>query len=602
MKNYKLLFLLNMKTESMYIDGKMKFNKITKIDNKISKTIQIKPNHSSMKQKNIIIPNFKKEENNNSNIMNKKNWKQNKFNINKKLNIINENKENQNIYKISENKRMNNHKNLIYGNSTSYIIEESKKTGNINLEKNDYNKSLLVKKYSLQNNSKISDKLMESTKHYQSKSINKDSALYFQKNKEKEKELYKNIQLSDLKKKDKQKLTNNNLEILKKTKLKMLNDRFNLKKNNLNNNDDIFIYDENKPIILTKEEQTIYGDRAMKGYHKIKLLGKGGYGIVWECINNSNKENNDLSTYAVKQTSKKNLISYTKEDILRIAKNEINILKKLNEDDIKCDLIPKIYESNEDSNDIWFSFDKGGVSLSSLCFNIKGIFEKGERIYQIQKGDFLIKLFKNINQFKYLIKKILEGIDYINKKGIIHSDIKPENLLVTFNKNEDFEIKSVKIVDYGSAFYSNSKSPLITNTPEYLCPEIITNDKEFIKKINNNNYLNSIDIWSFGISLLELCLCCPIWMSYKAKIMINGKIIYNMGYFGCKGRDENKIYQKQLDLNKNLHKILKNSMIYMFDEINKNNFIDLLGKMLYFDYTKRITIEEALKHPFLNNI
>ena len=71
------------------------------------------------------------------NIMNKKNWKQNKFNINKKLNIINENKENQNIYKISENKRMNNHKNLIYGNSTSYIIEESKKTGKINLEKNE---------------------------------------------------------------------------------------------------------------------------------------------------------------------------------------------------------------------------------------------------------------------------------------------------------------------------------------------------------------------------------------------------------------------------------------------------------------------------------
>ena len=60
MKNYKLLFLLNMKTESMYIDGKMKFNKITKIDNKISKTIQIKPHHSSMKQKNIIMPNFKK--------------------------------------------------------------------------------------------------------------------------------------------------------------------------------------------------------------------------------------------------------------------------------------------------------------------------------------------------------------------------------------------------------------------------------------------------------------------------------------------------------------------------------------------------------------
>ena len=369
--------------------------------------------------------------------------------------------------------------------------------------------------------------------------------------------------------------------------------------------EDIFIYDENKPIILTKEEQIIYGNRTMKGYTKIKLLGKGGYGIVWECgKNNIDTIPMNNNSFAVKQTSKKNYQSHLKEDVLSIAKNEINILKKLNEinvDDInnnKSELIPKIYETAEDSNDIWFSFEKGGISLSSLTFNIKGIFEKGERIYQIQKGEFLILLFKNISQFKFLIREVLEGIDYINKKGIIHSDIKPENILVQFNKEGNFFIKSVKIVDYGSAFYFNNKSPLITNTPEYLCPEIMTNDKEFIKELNNGKYVNCIDIWSFGISLLEMCLCCPIWMSYKTKNLINGKIIYSIGYFGCKGRDENKIYQKQIDLSKNLNKILKNSLIYMMDEIDKNNFIDLLGKMLRFDYTKRITTDEALNHPF----
>jgi serine/threonine protein kinase len=72
-----------------------------------------------------------------------------------------------------------------------------------------------------------------------------------------------------------------------------------------------------------------------------------------------------------------------------------------------------------------------------------------------------------------------------------------------------------------------------------------------------------------------------------------------MGYFGCKGRDQNKIYQKQIELSHNLNKILKNSMIYMFDNKNKADFIDLMGKMLTFDYTKRITAEEALNHPFL---
>ena len=554
--------------------------------NKIAKTIlSNKICNSSIKQKKLISSNSKKSENNNSLLM-KKNLKQNKLNINKKLNLIKETNESIKVLKYSENQRNTYNRQLITGSSTSYIMEENTKTPNVKVQKNhDYNKSLLLKKYSLQTEKPIPEKLSQNNRFRQSKSTTKDMSLSFYPKKPKPKLINNNL---------------NNLAHLKKVKSK-LNNRFNLKKTSISNPtpEDIFIFDENKPITLTKDEQVIYGDRTMKGYSKIKLLGKGGYGVVWACKKNLDE---NMQIYAVKQTSKKNVASHLKEDILQISKNEINVLKKLNEDE--CDLIPKIYETYEDSSDIWFSFEKGGISLSSLSFNIKGIFEKGERIYQIQKGEFLIMLFKNLSQFKFFVKKIIEGIDYINKKGIIHSDIKPENILVQFNINNEpeknLEINSVKIVDYGSAFYLENKSPLITNTPEYLCPEIMTNNKDFIKEINNGNYINSIDIWSFGISLLELCLCCPIWMSYKTKNVINGKINYSMGYFGCKGRDENKIYQKQIDLSKNLNKILKNSLIYLFDEKNKNNFVDLLGKMLCFDYTKRITTKEALSHPFFN--
>ena len=554
--------------------------------NKIAKTIlSNKICNSSIKQKKLISSNSKKNENNNSLLL-KKNLKQNKLNINKKLNLIKETNESIKVLKYSENQRNTYNRQLITGSSKSYIMEESAKTPNVKVQKNhDYNKSLLLKKYSLQTEKPIPEKLSQNNRFRQSKSTTKDMSLSFYPKNPKPKLINNNL---------------NNLAHLKKVKSK-LNNRFNLKKTSISNPtpEDIFIFDENKPITLTKDEQVIYGDRTMKGYSKIKLLGKGGYGVVWACKKNLDE---NMQIYAVKQTSKKNVASHLKEDILQISKNEINVLKKLNEDE--CDLIPKIYETYEDSSDIWFSFEKGGISLSSLSFNIKGIFEKGERIYQIQKGEFLITLFKNLSQFKFFVKKIIEGIDYINKKGIIHSDIKPENILVQFNINNEpeknLEINSVKIVDYGSAFYLENKSPLITNTPEYLCPEIMTNNKDFIKEINNGNYINSIDIWSFGISLLELCLCCPIWMSYKTKNVINGKINYSMGYFGCKGRDENKIYQKQIDLSKNLNKILKNSLIYMFDEKNKNNFVDLLGKMLCFDYTKRITTQEALNHPFFS--
>ena len=38
----------------------------------------------------------------------------------------------------------------------------------------------------------------------------------------------------------------------------------------------------------------------------------------------------------------------------------------------------------------------------------------------------------------------------------------------------------------------------------------------------------------------------------------------------------------------------------MMDEIDKKNFIDLLGRMLFFDYSKRINTYEALNHPFFD--
>ena len=616
-----------MKTESSLNENKNKMRKIDKI-NKKSKTIQTKPGHSnSFKQRgnfsnnlnkyNISLSN-KKDENNNSSILNDQkknslsinkhlNIKQNKLPINKKLNIIKEANENQIMVSknINNNKKYNqrnnniNSKQIMMDKNKSYIAEEKKRLNMGKLGKKE-GESFSLKRLTLQDN----EKYFSNLKFNSNKSSNIDGFLY-DKNK-KEKEHSKNNQVINVHKNNNLHSNNMGNDInLKKNKLKKL---LNIKKNNDANQDDIFVYDENKPITLTQEELDIYGDRNMKGYSKVRILGKGGYGVVWLCKKidfNENDENNNMD-YAVKQTSKKNAPAHNKEDVLQIAKNEIDILIKLNEnydenDNKRCELIPKIYETYEDNNDVWFSFEKGGLSLSTLTFNIKGIFEKGERLYHIQKGEFLLLLFKNIKQFKLLLRKILEGIDYINKKGIIHSDIKPENILVQYTKNSDLlEISSIKIVDYGSAFYTSNQSPLISNTPEYLCPEIMTNNKEFIKELNMGNYINAIDIWSTGISILELCLCCPIWMSYKTKIYINGKINNNMGYFGCKGRDGNKIYQKQIELSHNLNKILKNSMIYMFDNKSKSEFIDLLSKMLTFDYTKRITTKEALRHPFLN--
>jgi hypothetical protein len=286
------------------------------------------------------------------------------------------------------------------------------------------------------------------------------------------------------------------------------NNNYNTTNSTINNSNIEDEYFDNKNINekvleLTKEEKEIYGNRIMGNYKKIKLLGKGGCGIVWLCSLISN----DNFQCAVKQISKKNNFAMNNDEIIQIGRNEIKILENLNENNGN-DKIPKLYNYYEDNFDIWFSFEKGGQSLSNLSFKIKGEFINNERIYCIQKGKFFQKLFSNIKEFKILSKNIIEGIDYINNKGYIHSDIKPENILIDYEENEnDFHIKNVKIIDFGSSFnYKNITSEISSNTPEYLCPEITNNTKNFFINLNKNNKYKSI--------------LCFFKLKYKKKINI----------------------------------------------------------------------------------
>ena len=49
------------------------------------------------------------------------------------------------------------------------------------------------------------------------------------------------------------------------------------------------------------------------------------------------------------------------------------------------------------------------------------------------------------------IYKIAEVFDVLSKFGIVHSDIKPDNILVQLNEAET-DVESIKLIDFGSAF------------------------------------------------------------------------------------------------------------------------------------------------------
>lgn len=117
--------------------------------------------------------------------------------------------------------------------------------------------------------------------------------------------------------------------------------------------------------------------------------------------------------------------------------------------------------------------------------------------------------FKKLNQpvhpilQKLYSYQLLRGLAYIHNEGVMHRDIKPQNLLV------DPTCHILKICDFGSAkkYKEEDASIAYITSRYYRAPELI---------FGNTKYDTKIDIWSAGCVIAEVVLGEPLFRGENA--------------------------------------------------------------------------------------
>jgi serine/threonine protein kinase len=191
-----------------------------------------------------------------------------------------------------------------------------------------------------------------------------------------------------------------------------------------------------------------------------KQLGQGSFGKVYQATHIPNGEN-----CVVKKIQKRT------PEVRAMALREAQIGMGIEHPNV-C----KTYAYSEDEHYFYIIMEYiEGKDLYELIISEENIFQK------------------KLSLFWFIVMNILHGLDAIHQKGIVHCDIKPENVKIGISPDGK-TITSVKIIDFGLSRPIGKIQQWSAGTHDYMAPEVANGkSKDF-----------SLDIWSLGILMYAM--------------------------------------------------------------------------------------------------
>ena len=322
------------------------------------------------------------------------------------------------------------------------------------------------------------------------------------------------------------------------------------------------------------------GDMLQDRYRILDTLGEGTFGKVLKV--HDLYKNRSVAVKIIKNVKK----------YREAAKLEINVLSKLNKyDPTGKNLCVSMLD--------WFDFH------GHMCIAFEIL---GKSVFDFLKDNAYNPYpLEHVRQMAY---ELCFSVNFLHRNRLTHTDLKPENILFYDSESEINEtvqqVKNpeIRLIDFGSATFNHEHHSSIVSTRHYRAPEVIM----------ELGWSQPCDVWSIGCIVFECALGVTLFQTHDNREhlammeRVLGPLPQRMAarsqlkYFSHGRLDWDESSSNGRYVRKNCRPLRRYIPRETRDKDGWDQMFDLINKMLIYEPSRRLTLPEALRHPFFDRL